>query len=335
MHPEPRCRNPDQVAAPGERDHRHMPQEADRFTAFVDRVAADLDAGPTRATDMAARAHLSRFHFDRVIAAVAGETPTRFRSRVLLERAAYRMTTTERTLLDIALEAGYSSHESFTRAFRRAYGTAPSAWRRRPARFQLPAPNGVHFRPPGGLRLPARHRMDGVDLVIEMVEHHVWVVEQLVGRAARLSDEQLDEPLAGPVEGIDGQTLRWMLSRLVGQMAMWCAAMEDGEYDFAVERHESVTSVRRRLDTVGPQFVEQVRRVADEGRFDETFVDTFHPDGTMVMTYGAMVAHVLTFAAHHRLVAVAKLREHGITDLGWGDPKPWFNREVSKSGQVD
>jgi AraC family transcriptional regulator len=299
----------------------------DRFVAFVDRLGADLDTMPTRAEDMAAAAHLSRFHFERVIMAIAGESPTRFRARILLERAAHRMTTTDATLLDIAVEAGYSSHEAFTRAFRREYGVAPSVWRRRPARFRIASPNGVHFHPPGGLRLPARHRMDSMDLVVEMVEHHVWVVDHLVDRAAGLTDEQLDDPFDGMVEGIDGESVRWALSRLIGQMAMWCAAMADREYDFAVERHESVASMRRRLATTGPDFVTQVREVADEGRFDETFVDAFAPE-PVVMTYGAMVAHVLTFAAHHRLLAVSKLRQFGITDLGWGDPKPWFNRQV-------
>jgi AraC family transcriptional regulator len=47
------------------------------------------------------------------------------------------------------------------------------------------------------------------------------------------------------------------------------------------------------------------------------------------MTYGAMVAHVLTFAAHHRLLATGRLRELGITDLGYGDPKAWFARQAS------
>jgi AraC family transcriptional regulator len=307
---------------------------SDHFVAFVDRLAADLDAMPARAEEMAAAAHLSRFHFERVISAIAGESPTRFRTRILLERAAYRMTTTEATLLDIAVEAGYSSHEAFTRAFRREHAVPPSAWRARPARFQIAAPNDVHFHPPAGLRLPARHRMDSVDLVVEMVEHHVWVVDQLVQRAAGLTDDQLDDPFAGPVDGIDGESLRWSLSRLIGQMAMWCAAMADREYDFGVERHESATSMRRRLAETGPEFVDAVRAVAREGRFDETFVDAFAPE-PMVMTYGAMVAHVLTFAAHHRLLAVSKLREFGISDLGWGDPKPWFNREVSESGQAE
>ena len=48
---------------------------ADRFVAFVDRLAADLDASPRRADELAAQAHLSRFHFERVIVAVAGESP--------------------------------------------------------------------------------------------------------------------------------------------------------------------------------------------------------------------------------------------------------------------
>jgi AraC-like DNA-binding protein/uncharacterized damage-inducible protein DinB len=302
----------------------------DHFAAFVDRLAVDLDAVPTRAEEMAAAAHLSRFHFERVISAVAGESPTRFRSRILMERAAYRMTVTDVTLLDVAVEAGYSSHEAFTRAFRREYGVAPSTWRRRPARFRIEARNGVHFHPPAGLRLPARHRMDSMDVVVEMVEHHVWVTGQLVRHAAELTDDQLDEDFHGAVEGIDGETLRWALSRLIGQMAMWCAAMEDREYDFAVERDESVASMRRRLSETAPEFVAQVRRVADEGSFDETFVDAFHPEAPMVMTYGAMVAHVLTFAAHHRLLAVARLRELGVTDLGWGDPKPWFTESVRR-----
>ncbi len=296
--------------------------------SFVDRLAADLDAIPARAEELAADAHLSRFHFERVISALASETPTHFRARVLMERAAYRMITTEATLLDIAVDAGFSSHEAFTRAFRREYAAAPSTWRRRPSRFQIPAPSDVHFHPPAGLRLPARQRMDDMALVSEMVEHHVWLVGELVTRAARLDDAQLDEPFSGSVEGIDGESLRWALSRLIGQMGMWNAAVVDGEYDFAVEHHEPVSSMQRRLAETGPSFVANVHSFSTEGRFDETFVDAFSPE-PVVLTYGAMVAHVLTFAAHHRLLAISKLRELGITDLGYGDPKHWFDRHIS------
>lgn len=296
----------------------------DLFVEFVERLARDLDNAPATGTGLAAQAYLSRYHFERVIKALAGESPSRLRWRLLLERAAYRMIITDASLLDIAVDAGFSSHEAFTRAFRRAYGRSPSAWRRHPGRFQLEAPSGVHFHPPGGLRLPARQRMGSMDLVVEMVEHHVWLVDQFVRRADVLSDGQLDEPFAGPVVDIDGETLRWALSRLIGQMEMWSAAMNDREYDFGVEVGESVASMRCRLDRVGPVFVGQVREVAWEECFDETFVDAFSAT-PVVMTYGAMVAHVLTFAAHHRLLVVSKLREFGFTDLGFGDPKVWLN----------
>jgi AraC-like DNA-binding protein len=300
----------------------------DHFVAFLDLLQADLESGEDHglhddAAALAARAYLSRFHFERVVSAVAGETPTRFRGRILMERAGYRMIATDATLLDIALEAGFSSHEAFTRAFRREHGVTPSAWRRRPGSFRIEAPSDVHFHPPGGLRLPARHRMDSVDLVVEMVEHHVWLVGELVDRAHALSDADLDTPLPGPVPDIDGDTLRWALSRLIGQMAMWNAAVADATYDFGLEVDEPAAAMRRRLDVTGPDFVANVRRFADEGRFDETFVDAFAPR-PVVLTYGAMVAHVLTFAAHHRLLAVAALRGLGVEDLGFGDPKQWF-----------
>jgi AraC family transcriptional regulator len=79
------------------------------------------------AGDLAAHVFLSRFHFDRVVSVVCGESPARFRHRVLLERAAYRLVASGQGVLEIALEAGYSSHEAFTRAFQRAYGARPSS----------------------------------------------------------------------------------------------------------------------------------------------------------------------------------------------------------------
>src|SRR5919106_408937 len=126
-----------------------MTVAADAFADFVDGLAAALDDHDVTGEDWAARQHFSRFHFDRMIKAVGGEPPQALRRRILLERAAYRMITTKAPLLDIAVEAGYSSHEAFTRAFAKAYGASPKQWRREPTRFAIAAPNGVHFQPPG------------------------------------------------------------------------------------------------------------------------------------------------------------------------------------------
>src|SRR6478736_7155705 len=227
-------------------------QLMDTFATFVDSLAESLDDHDVGGEDIAARAHLSRFHFDRVVTGTAGETPARLRRRVLLERAAFRLVTSQATVLEVALEAGYSSNEAFTRAFQRAYGVGPSTWRASPGRIQLESPNGVHFHPPGGLRLPARDEVTSMDLMTKMVEHHVWLVGEIVERAGRLDDERLDAPIELSVEGVDcDPTLRSLLSRLVGQMDMWNAAMESRAYDFAVERCESMRSIRARLRDAG------------------------------------------------------------------------------------
>ena len=81
-------------------------QLMDAFATFVDTLAQSLDDHDANGDDLAARAYLSRFHFDRVVGAAAGETPARLRRRVLLERAAFRLVTSRATVLDVALEAG-------------------------------------------------------------------------------------------------------------------------------------------------------------------------------------------------------------------------------------
>jgi AraC-like DNA-binding protein len=293
----------------------------DLFARFVDDLADALDDHELLGTGRAARLHVSRFHFDRIVSSIAGEPPGALRRRVLLERAAYRLVTTRASLLDIAVEAGYSSHEAFTRAFSRAFGRPPSQWRRRPGQIRLDAPNGVHFHPPGSLRLPARRTVTSMDLLTRMVEHHVWLTGELVAHAARLTPAQLDAPIRLDVDE-DQQTVRSLLSRLVGQLGMWNAALADREYDWSVEQHESLESLRERLDQEGPAYLGHVRRVVDRQQLDETFVDALC-EPAEVFTYGGMIAHVLTFAAHRRTLVALALDHHGVEGIGWGDPMRW------------
>lgn len=293
----------------------------DHFTGFVDLLAAALDEHDATGNDLAARLYLSRFHLDRLVSSVAGEPPAAFRRRILLERAAYRLLTTGRTILEVATEAGYGSHEAFTRAFSRGYGVGPGEYRQRPTRMRIDAPSDVHFHPPGGLRLPADKKVTPMDLLTRMVEHHIWLVGEMIERASRLDDGRLDAPIELSVDE-DRQTIRSLLSRLVGQMDMWNAALADRSYDWSVEEHERIPSMRRRLAEEGPVFLRHVRETAEQRRLDDTFVDALC-EPPEVFTYGGMIAHVLTFAAHRRTLVALALDAAGITDLGWGDPMRW------------
>jgi AraC-like DNA-binding protein len=300
-----------------------MSAATDTFLGFIDTLAADLDDHESSAEDRAARLHLSRSHFDRVIRATGGEPPTALRRRILLERAAYRLAMGRDGVLRLAVDAGYSSNEAFTRAFRRAYGVTPSAWRDQPGQIQLASPSDVHFHPPGGLRLPATSEETTMNLLVRMVEHHLWLVGEMVDRAARLDDATLDKPIQLSVEPLDpGATTRRLLSRLVGQMDMWQNVINGRDYDMSIEEHEAIPALRRRLDVAGPAFLAEVKRVVEGGRLDETFIDAYG-DKPEVFTYGGLIAHVLTFAAARRILVLGAFESAGITDLGNGDPRLW------------
>ncbi len=101
----------------------------DRLRAILDLVEDSLDEPETSGEDLARRAFLSRFHFDRLLAAAVGEPPGAFRRRLLLERAAHRLATTADRVIEVGLDAGYASPEAFARAFGQAYGSSPSRYR--------------------------------------------------------------------------------------------------------------------------------------------------------------------------------------------------------------
>jgi AraC family transcriptional regulator len=87
------------------------------------------DDGDVALASLSKRAGNSSSHFHRTFKAFTGETPKRLVQRVRLERAAVKLATSRSTILEIALAAGFESHEVFLRAFRRQFGVAPSAFR--------------------------------------------------------------------------------------------------------------------------------------------------------------------------------------------------------------
>ena len=153
-----------------------------------------------------------------------------------------------------------------------------------------------------------------MELLTRMVEHHVWLTGEMVRLAERLTDDQ--------------QTIRSLLSRLVGQMGMWNAAMATRDYDWSVEEHESVGSLRQRLADEGSTYLRHVHDVVEQRRLDDTFVDALC-EPAEVFTYGGMIAHVLTFAAHRRTLVALAFARHGVEDLGWGDPMLWVAQPTS------
>ena len=80
---------------------------------------------------MAAHAGVSRSHLSRIFPIVTGrQLSTYLRGRRLTE-AAKQLASGAPDILNVALDAGYGSHEAFTRAFREQFGLTPDELRRR------------------------------------------------------------------------------------------------------------------------------------------------------------------------------------------------------------
>lgn len=79
--------------------------------------------------DVAQIAAFSPYHFHRVFMLVVGDNFASFMRKRRLEWAAMELLNTKRRILDISLDVGYETQESFGRAFKFQFNTTPSKFR--------------------------------------------------------------------------------------------------------------------------------------------------------------------------------------------------------------
>lgn len=93
-------------------------------------IQQHLDA-PLPLKELAAIACLAPHHFHHVFTGMLGESVAGHIRRLRLERAAWRLKLSGLPVVQVAIEAGYSSHEAFCRAFRNSFNASPTQFRRR------------------------------------------------------------------------------------------------------------------------------------------------------------------------------------------------------------
>ena len=309
---------------------------ANRLSAIV---AGSLDT-PAQTQDLARRAYQSRTQFHRLFRMVVEETPASMRRRLLLERAAHQLAATATSVTDIALDANYGSLEAFTRAFRKAFRTSPSIYRRiRDPHFHLPAPNKIHFFAPGSLTNGSQTQGGrDMDLFDRFAGNDSWHTRRLLEYAGALTDEQLDRPLPTVVELLpwreSNKTLRQLLENIIFTKEVWTAALSGAEMDVSgtAPSQRSPQAMLQRLEKTDAELHRILSDIRNRSSWDDTFVDALcEPAETF--TYGGVFAHIMTFNAHRRLMALDALRQLGVQTEGFGDPMeyeesvaPWNQR---------
>ncbi len=102
---------------------------AQRINRVIDYLRGNLGR-PVKLKELARVACLSEFHFHRIFGAVSGEILNDFTNRLRLEKAARLLRYSGQSVTDIALDCGFSSSATFSRAFRSGYDTSPSKFRK-------------------------------------------------------------------------------------------------------------------------------------------------------------------------------------------------------------
>lgn len=283
---------------------------------------------PSSLADMAGTAASSSFHFARLLSRDTGEPPVSMRRRVLLERAAWQLMNGA-SVTDTAFEAGYQSVEGFSRAFARSFGHPPSS---PAAGYWLPAPNGIHFHPPASVWADSRESTSN-PVMDTLVTHDLDDTRsQLVGAkglpAAEYDAERLPDTTLlswhGPEESIGA-----VLENHVWTKEVWTAALRGEDLPDRDERVDAIALLERH-DAVAPRWLAAVREIERRGAWEDVMIDALcDPPESFVL--GAVVAHVLTFAAGRRLVVRSMLRTAGV-DVDDGDPIDWVRARVEGAG---
>ncbi|MBI2792201.1 MAG: AraC family transcriptional regulator [Gammaproteobacteria bacterium] len=95
----------------------------------IDHIGKHLDEKLTLA-DLSKIACFSKYHFHRLFTAYTGLSLHQYVRWLRLKRAAHQLIVDKRkSIIDIAVGAGFESHESFSRAFKQACGVNPSEFR--------------------------------------------------------------------------------------------------------------------------------------------------------------------------------------------------------------
>jgi len=113
---------------PGVHGRRSNALQAYKLRRVLEAMEQGL-AQPFSLAELARTAQLSEYHFSRLFKRATGLSPSRYFIRLRIARARQRLLESERSIIDIGLDVGYSSAAHFSQVFRREVGVTPSVYR--------------------------------------------------------------------------------------------------------------------------------------------------------------------------------------------------------------
>ena len=109
------------------------------FQQSIDFIEENL-ASTLEIVDVAQKAALSPFYYQRIFGALCGMTVGEYIRARRMTLAAQELSGTDGKVIDVALKYGYDSPDSFAKAFQRFHGISPSKAREPGAHLRSLAP---------------------------------------------------------------------------------------------------------------------------------------------------------------------------------------------------
>ncbi|PWB82243.1 MAG: AraC family transcriptional regulator [Methylocystaceae bacterium] len=126
-------------------------------------------------------ANFSKFHFHRQFSEYCGISIYRYIQLMRLKRSSYRLAFNHGApIIDIALDSGFSNPESFSRAFKSAFGQTPSEFRK--------TPDWASWSKRYQIQIPSRERTDKMEVKIVSVDAILVATLEHIGSPALLSN---------------------------------------------------------------------------------------------------------------------------------------------------
>lgn len=159
-----------------------------------------------------------------------------------------------------------------------------------------------------------------MDILERYLGYEGWTLRHFIGRCGELTPAQLRQRF-----DIGHGTLYETLAHIIENLEMWTDLLRERPVRDLPPVPDNVEDCLKRFDAAMSDLSDCARRLAADGRLDETYVDVLDKPPTR-KTFGGTVLHVLTHTTVHRWEMQHILQRLGVGELLEGDALGWERR---------
>jgi uncharacterized damage-inducible protein DinB len=157
-----------------------------------------------------------------------------------------------------------------------------------------------------------------MDLLDRLLGHDRWTTAQLLERCRELRAEQWTQPF-----DLGHQTLAETFGHMIDNVRVWTDLMAERPVrQSSDDAATTADALIAQWPMVYDDFATLARRVADQGRWDATYVDVLD-DPPRPKTFGGTIAHIITHNMQHRAEVIHILTRLGLEHVLEGDVLSW------------